>query len=132
MGRLLIWAALLAAMVGTASAEYQLALACGFGPILSGCVPGALDVYALAAFRARRDVPAVVVVLVLVNSVAHLVASGALSVEVPLIVGVSSILPLVLWRVHALAEPEHALERPQEAVSAPEEPAPVLESPGPR
>ncbi|MEV6989123.1 hypothetical protein AB0N87_07750 [Streptomyces sp. NPDC093228] len=37
------------------------------------------------------------------NAVAHLIASGLLPVSVPVVVAVSAIAPLVLWRVHALS-----------------------------
>lgn len=97
--------ALLAALVATASAEYSLARACGYGAIVAGCVPGALDVYALRAFSVKRDVPAVVVALISTNALAHLVASHLIPASVPLVVAVSAIAPLVLWRVKALSAP---------------------------
>ncbi|WP_328920271.1 hypothetical protein OG911_16605 [Streptomyces sp. NBC_00208] len=97
--------ALLAALVATASAEYELARACGFGALVAGCIPGALDVYALRAFSVKRDVPAVVVALISTNALAHLVASHLIPVSVPLVVAVSAIAPLVLWRVKALSAP---------------------------
>jgi len=102
MKNALVWAALVAALVGTASAEYKIAIACGFGTALAACVPAALDIYALAAFRARRDVPHVVSALICVNAASHLVSSELLPVSVPLVIAVSAIAPLVLWRVHAL------------------------------
>lgn len=114
------WAALVAALAGTASAEYGLAVAVGFGPILAGCVPAALDIYALRAFRTGRDVPAVVIALVLTNALAHLVASGHLAVSVPLVVAVSAIAPLVLWRVHALRAPTEPVSPPQTDQEGPE------------
>src|SRR4051794_2288336 len=98
--------ALLAALVATASAEYQLARACGYGAIVAGCVPGALDVYALRAFSVKRDVPAVVIALISTNALAHLVASHLIPVGVPLVVAISAIAPLVLWRVKALSATE--------------------------
>ncbi|MDX3135409.1 hypothetical protein PV367_37735 [Streptomyces europaeiscabiei] len=98
--------ALLAALVATASAEYELARAVGFGEFTAACVPAALDVYALRAFSVRRDVPAVVAALILTNALAHLVSSGLLPVGVLLVVAVSAIAPLVLWRVKALSAPE--------------------------
>lgn len=138
--------ALLAALVGTASAEYNLARAAGFGTWVALAVPAALDIYALRSFKAQRDVPAVVVALILVNSLAHLVSSGHMPVSVPLVIAVSAIAPLVLWRVKALSapvcasesspvtleppEPEHPTER-RTAVpaSAPEtQPDPLLAS----
>ena len=100
----LLWAALVAVLVVLASAEYRLAVACGFGQYVAAGVPAALDVYALAALRARRDVLAVVAVLIGVNAASHLVEVGLLPVDVPLVVAVSAVAPLVLWRVHRLGE----------------------------
>lgn len=100
----LAWAALAAALVVTASAEYALARAAGFGQWTAAGVPAALDIYAVRAMRAHRDVPAVVGAMILVNAAAHMVEAGLLSVSWYLVVGVSAIAPLVLWRVHRLAE----------------------------
>lgn len=126
----LLWAALVAALVVTASAEYELARAVGFGPYVAAGVPGALDVYCVRALRARRDVAAVVLAMIAVNAASHLVVAGLLPVNVPLVVAVSAIAPLVLWRVHRLAErietaPAeglHSVETP--AVDTPAAPAP--------
>ncbi|MGW1730107.1 hypothetical protein [Streptomyces sp. NPDC001999] len=117
--------ALLAALVATASAEYELARACGFGAIVAGCIPGALDVYALRAFSVKRDVPAVVVALIFTNALAHLVASHLIPVSVPLVVAVSAIAPLVLWRVKALSAPVAAPEAVRVAAPAPAPERPV-------
>lgn len=100
----LLWAALAAVLTVLASAEYNLAVACGFGTYVAAGVPAALDVYALAALRARRDVLAVVTVLIAVNAASHLVEVGLLPVSVALVVAVSAVAPLVLWRVHRLSE----------------------------
>jgi hypothetical protein len=129
--------ALLAALIATASAEYDLARAAGYGQWVAGCIPGALDVYALRAFSVKRDVPAVVIALIFTNALAHLVSSGLIPVSVPLVVAVSAIAPLVLWRVKALsapvaapeavpvAAPALAPERPVERPVAIPPPAPV-------
>ncbi|GGV34321.1 hypothetical protein GCM10010293_36740 [Streptomyces griseoflavus] len=121
----LLWAALVAVLVVLASAEYELAVACGFGRYVAAGVPAALDVYALAALRARRDVLAVVLTLIAVNAASHLVAVGLLPVSVPLVVAVSAVAPLVLWRVHRLSEgrPEPVAEPALEVSSAPAEAA---------
>ncbi|MEU1117823.1 MULTISPECIES: hypothetical protein [unclassified Streptomyces] len=128
----LLWAALLAVLVVLASAEYDLARACGFGQYVAAGVPAALDIYAVRALRARRDVLVVVAALIAVNGASHLVASELLPVNVPLVVAVSAIAPLVLWRVHRLSEdPGPAAAEPVAAVaeqlpepsSAPAEPA---------
>lgn len=133
-GDVLLWAALAAVLVVLASAEYELAVACGFGRYVAAGVPAALDVYALAALRAHRDVLAVVVTLIAVNAASHLVAVGLLPVSVPLVVAVSAVAPLVLWRVHRLSdrpaeqqpEPSTALAEP---VAEPAEPITVEREP---
>lgn len=123
----LLWAALVAVLVVLASAEYRLAVACGFGQYVAAGVPAALDVYALAALRARRDVLAVVAVLIGVNAASHLVEVGLLPVDVPLVVAVSAVAPLVLWRVHRLGE--HHQEPVLDVSSAPAEPVAELAEP---
>lgn len=100
----LLWGALVAVLVVLASAEYELARACGFGTYVAAGVPAALDIYAVKALRSKRDVPLAVIALIAVNAASHLVASGLLPVDWPLIVAVSAIAPLVLWRVHRLSE----------------------------
>ncbi|MET9050121.1 hypothetical protein ABZW50_03080 [Streptomyces bacillaris] len=101
----LVWGALAAVLVVLASAEYDLARACGFGKYVAAGVPAALDIYAVRALRAKRDVLIVVAALVAVNAASHLVSAGLLPVDWPLVVAVSAIAPLVLWRVHRLSEP---------------------------
>ncbi|MGW9460061.1 hypothetical protein ACWG5N_29345 [Streptomyces globisporus] len=121
----LAWAALAAALVVTASAEYALARAAGFGQWTAAGVPAALDIYAVRAMRAHRDVPAVVGAMILVNAAAHMVEAGLLTVSWYLVVGVSAIAPLVLWRVHRLAEVPAAAP----AEPGGNTPAPVVNTP---
>jgi hypothetical protein len=122
----LLWAALVAVLVVLASAEYQLARACGFGTYVAAGVPAALDIYAIKALRVRRDVLLVVAALIAVNAASHLVEVGLLPVNVTLVVAVSAIAPLVLWRVHRLSE--HSEETvPEPAVSAVPETYPPVE-----
>lgn len=96
------WGALVAALVATASAEYELARACGFNTFVAGAVPGALDLYTVRALRSGREVLAAVAAMIGVNAASHLVTAGLLPVNVPLVVAVAAIAPLVLWRVHSL------------------------------
>lgn len=106
----LSWASLIAAIGVTAYSEYQLGVHAGFGPWVAAGIPAALDIYALRAMRAGRDVVAVVVAMIAVNALSHLVTTGLIFVNVPLVVAVSAIAPLVFWRVHRLAhEPAVAL-----------------------
>ncbi|MFF9117274.1 hypothetical protein ACF09Y_16985 [Streptomyces massasporeus] len=96
------WAALAFALVATASAEYELARAVGYNQWVAAAVPGALDVWTVRAMRQHRDVLAAVLAMIVVNALSHLVTAGLLEVSVPLVVGVSAIAPLVLYRLHAI------------------------------
>jgi hypothetical protein len=121
----LLWGALIAVLVVLASAEYQLAVACGFGPYVAAGVPAALDIYAIKALRVRRDVLLVVGALIAVNAASHLVEVGLLPVNVILVVAVSAIAPLVLWRVHSLTEHEPEPDLAPSTVEAEPAPEPV-------
>ncbi|MFH8716237.1 hypothetical protein [Streptomyces zaomyceticus] len=49
-----------------------------------------------------EDIPYAVIAMIVVQALSHLVAAGVLTVSWPLIVLVSAIAPLVLWRMHVL------------------------------
>lgn len=123
------WAALAAALVTMASAEYDLARVSGFGEYVAAGVPAALDIYTVRALRVRRDVLGAVAAMVAVNAASHLVTAGLLPVSVPLVVSVSAIAPLVLWRVHSLgtgAEGDPVPEQvPPEPITVDAAPEPV-------
>jgi hypothetical protein len=122
------WGALLFALVATASAEYELARQVGFNQWVAAAVPGALDIYTVRALRAHRDVLAAVAAMIGVNAASHLVTAGLLPVNVPLVVAVSAIAPLVLWRVHSLSgAADHADTPAVVEYAAPVEDAPVVE-----
>ncbi|MEU7010385.1 hypothetical protein [Streptomyces sp. NPDC046332] len=97
-----LWGALACTLVGTAHAEYTLAVATGVHPWVAACVPGALDLYVIRALQVRRDVFLAVLVMCAVNVASHLVTAGVLVVGWELISAVGALAPLVLWRVHAL------------------------------
>lgn len=96
-------AALAMAIIGTASAEYQLAKDVGWGR-MAFALPGALDIYVIRALRAHRDMLAAILAMFAVNAVSHLITVGLLSPSVWVVIGVSGIAPAVLWRVHALRD----------------------------
>jgi hypothetical protein len=134
------WAALAFALVATASAEYELARAVGYNQWVAAAVPGALDVWTVRAMRQHRDVLAAVLAMIVVNALSHLVTAGLLEVSVPLVVGVSAIAPLVLYRLHAITgTDEPQADTPPEEVTAPvtvervrdDQPQPVIEVPRP-
>jgi hypothetical protein len=84
-------------------------------------------VYSIRALRAHREVATSVGALIAVNAVAHLVSAHFLAASVPVVIGVSALGPLVLWRVHALRVPAPAVAS-FEAVPVP---APVEAPPAP-
>lgn len=102
-------AALAMAIIGTASAEYQLAKDVGWGR-MAFALPGALDIYVIRALRAHRDMLAAILAMFAVNAVSHLITVGKLDASVWVVIGVSGIAPAVLWRVHALREGVPAAE----------------------
>ncbi|MEU1556794.1 hypothetical protein ABZ517_29405 [Streptomyces scabiei] len=121
------WGALAAALVATASAEYELARAVGFNQWVAAAVPAALDLYTVRALRTGREVLAAVAAMIGVNAASHLVTTGLLPVNVWLVVAVAAIAPLVLWRVHSLGagheEPSDRVDI--DTVAVPEVTAPV-------
>lgn len=121
------WGALVAALVATASAEYELARAVGFNQYVAAAVPAALDLYTVRALRAHKEVLAAVAAMIGVNAASHLVTTGLLPVNVWLVVAVAAIAPLVLWRVHSLGtgheEPSNRVA--EDTVAVPEVTAPV-------
>ncbi|MFJ8154834.1 hypothetical protein [Streptomyces sp. NPDC094468] len=124
------WGALIAALVATASAEYELALAVGFNQWVAAAVPGALDLYTVRALRTGREVLTAVIAMIGVNAASHLVTAGLLPVNVPLVVAVSAIAPLVLWRIHSLGS---APDAPRDAADAEDAvPSPAVPSVPPR
>lgn len=105
------WAALAFALVSTFHAEHALAVAVGVNEHIAYAVPGALDAYVIRTLRAHREVLTAVLAMVAVNAVSYLITFGVLAVTWPVVVGVSAIAPLVLWRVHALGTPGEWRER---------------------
>ena len=98
----ILWGALGCALVGTAHAEYTLALAAGANWFVAGAVPGALDLYVVRALQQGRDVFLAVLVMVAANVASYLVHSGDVPVDWRLRSAVGALAPLILWRVYSL------------------------------
>lgn len=105
-------AATVFALAVTFNAEYEIAIAVHIHPLVAYAVPGALDVYVLRALQVKRDVFLTVLAMVAVNAASHLVTAGVLRVSPALIVAVSAIAPLVLWRAHVLRHEKRTEARP--------------------
>ncbi|MEW1914183.1 hypothetical protein AB0442_38175 [Kitasatospora sp. NPDC085895] len=140
----LAWLAMGAAVVVSAHGEWVLAVQCGFHPLVAAGLPLALDTYAIRALRAGREVFLPVLGMIATNAAAHLLGAKVLHPGWQLIVLVSAIAPLVLWRVHVLhaadttttnqpaAAPVAPVERSAVApvpAAAPAEPQPVPAAP---
>lgn len=99
---LLGWLAMGAAVAVAAHGEWSLAVAAGFGTWVAAALPVAIDAYAIRAMQRGREVAVAVGLMIATNAAAHLHAGGRLEMSPWLVVAVSAIAPVVLWRVHAL------------------------------
>jgi hypothetical protein len=98
---------MLACIAITAHGEWSLAVSSGYHPVVAGALPVAIDSYAIRAMKTGREVFWPVLLMVATNAAAHLVDGGALRVSPWLVVAVSAIAPLVMWRVHGLQAADH-------------------------
>ncbi|MGX9921772.1 hypothetical protein ACWIG4_18180 [Streptomyces sp. NPDC002248] len=128
------WLSMLACIVIAAHGEWSLAVAAGYQPYVAAALPVAVDAYAIRSMQAGREVLAPVLLMIATNAAAHLVHARLLHVGPALVVAVSAIAPVVLWRVHALRREHHqehaaarADERPEPLWAAPEPPEPEPE-----
>lgn len=92
------WSALLAAMYLSYSAEYGLALHCGFTRDTAPAFPLALDLFMIWSVRQRRNVAASVMAVVAFNVAAHLPLSGRWLTAVTVAASVAA--PLIVWAMH--------------------------------
>ncbi|WP_414170906.1 hypothetical protein ACMATS_37900 (plasmid) [Streptoverticillium reticulum] len=138
-GKLLKTLAKICGLGIAAVGEYRLAMLAGFGPYLSVLIPAALDLYVISTYRnAKKDARGfqekhVAVLLALFfNGIDRLAEQGVIALGADghapwwLLLAVSSIGPLVVWRVHELERDRHrtqadAAARPP-VLSADEEP----------
>lgn len=121
----LAWLAMGAAVVVSAHGEWVLAVQCGFHPLVAAGLPLALDTYAIRALRAGREVFLPVLGMIATNAAAHLLGAQVLHPGWQLIVLVSAIAPLVLWRVHVLHAADTTTRQPAPAPVEPSVPAAV-------
>ncbi|PJN00816.1 hypothetical protein CG740_23205 [Streptomyces sp. CB01201] len=103
----LVAVSLVAGVGFTATAEYDLARTIGAAVPVAVLLPLALDVYVVAAIRRARgrDIALSLVLMGTAQVAAHMLAAHVVAVSVPLVAAVSLLVPLSIWRVHALAVP---------------------------
>lgn len=115
-----IWVALTAVILLTASGEWQFARLVGLGDTPIGdaawALPVGLDVYAITAFRTKRDVPFALGLMAATNITYHVadmtgagmnVVDGRAHPSVWLIVVAVIVVIAIVWRVHRLLEDGH-------------------------
>ena len=91
---------LVACLVSTAYAEHRLGTWIGWGSWISWVIPGVADLYLIHATQKRKDMVAAVLVVVVLCALSYSVTMPLDPVKTPISIGVSSLAPLVLWRLH--------------------------------
>ncbi|MCI3272132.1 hypothetical protein [Streptomyces cylindrosporus] len=96
---------LAAGIAFTATAEYELARRLGAKPPIAVMLPLALDCYVIAALRWFRafDIFLSLTLMGAAQVAAHALEAGVLKVSLNLVTVVSLLVPISLWRTHALA-----------------------------
>ncbi|NNN30717.1 hypothetical protein HLK59_10145 [Streptomyces sp. S3(2020)] len=121
-----------AGLAYTAIAEYELARRLGARPPIAVMLPLALDCYVIAALKWFRalDVALSLILMCAAQVAAHALDAGVVRVNLELVTVVSVLVPVALWRTHALARSEETqlsstLEGGQEGYTAAVERVPV-------
>ncbi|MFF4647253.1 hypothetical protein [Streptomyces sp. NPDC001389] len=115
-----LWLGLAAGIVLTASGEWAFASLVGLGKTPLGdagwALPVGLDIYAVIAFRMKRDIPFALGLMGVTNVTFHVADMTGLGIvikdgerhpTVPLIVIAVLIVVGVVWRIHQLVEGDH-------------------------
>lgn len=115
--KLLAHTSLAAGVIFTATAEYSLARKLGAMEAVAVMLPVAIDAYAVAALKRFRsfDITLSLLLMGAAQVSAHLLDSHVMKVNGWLVVIVSLLVPVAIWRTHALARDDD---------QAPAEPAP--------
>lgn len=101
-----------AGLAYTAIAEYELARRLGARPPIAVMLPVAIDCYVVAALKWFRafDVALSLMLMGAAQVAAHALEAGVVQVDLKLVTVVSLLVPIALWRTHALAR-----QTPQDA-----------------
>jgi hypothetical protein len=105
VGTLVRRGSLAAGIAFTATAEYELARRLGAKPPIAVMLPLALDCYVIAALRWFRafDIALSLTLMCAAQVAAHALEAGVIKVSLDLVTIVSLLVPISLWRTHALA-----------------------------
>ncbi|MFF6903386.1 hypothetical protein [Streptomyces hydrogenans] len=117
------WVALAAGVGLAASGEFELARLVGFHEYVAPLFPLSVDVYAIVAFKKKRDVRPALSIMAASNLAYHLAERGGVHDETNpygdlIVLGLTALVVVtfvvIIWRVHVLLEGDHA-----EPVAAP-------------
>lgn len=111
-----------AGLAYTAIAEYELARRLGAQPVIAVMLPLSIDCYVIAALKWFKalDVALSLVLMCAAQVAAHALDAGVVPVSLELVTVVSVLVPVALWRTHALARGEGDVpELPLEDASLP-------------
>ncbi|WML79201.1 hypothetical protein [Streptomyces sp. VNUA74] len=111
--RIFVWlcrVSLTAGIAFTAHAEYDLARNLGADPAIAVMLPVAIDAYVIAALRRFRalDITLSLALMGAAQVAAHLLDARVMTVNIPMVVVISLLVPVALWRTHALARSQPA------------------------
>lgn len=126
-----------AGLAYTAIAEYELARRLGAQQPIAVMLPLSLDCYVIAALKWFRafDVALSLILMCAAQVAAHALDAGVVKVSLELVTVVSVLVPVALWRTHALARGEDAHEvrtpEPEFAAAVERVPAPAPAPPVP-
>lgn len=97
-----------AGLAYTAIAEYELARRLGARPPIAVMLPLSLDCYVIAALKWFKafDVALSLILMCAAQVAAHALEAGVVKVSLNLVTVVSVLVPVALWRTHALARSE--------------------------
>jgi len=91
---------LVACLVSTAYAEHRLAVWIGWNEVIAWVIPGVADLYLIHATQKRKDMVPAVLAVVTLCALSYSVTMPLDWVKTSISIGVSSLAPLVLWRLH--------------------------------
>lgn len=122
---------LAAGIAFTATAEYELARRLGAKPPIAVMLPVALDCYVVAALKWFRtfDIALSLTLMGAAQVAAHALEAGVLDVSLDMVAVVSLLVPISLWRTHALARQAPRDAMPSATVPAVPEQAPTVRPP---
>ncbi|MFD9453426.1 hypothetical protein ACFWBC_10090 [Streptomyces sp. NPDC059985] len=115
------WVALAAGVGLAASGEYELARLVGFHEYVAPLFPLSVDIYAIVAFKKKKDVRPALSIMAASNLAYHLAERGGVHDPTnpyggAIVLGLTTVVVLtfvaIIWRVHRLLDGDHA-EPPQ-------------------